>query len=132
LNLDGIEISLLKEDLEIITDDVPGWEIASNGNITVALDLIINQSLKEEGIARDLVNKIQNHRKNIGLEVMDNIEIKIVANNDFKSAINNNLNYICSETLTTNLVHVSNIEGPDIIDDGDGFQFSIKKTNKLS
>ena len=61
-----------------MTDDVPGWEIASDGNITVALDLVITQELKEEGLSRDLVNRIQNVRKELDFEVMDNIEIKIV------------------------------------------------------
>jgi isoleucyl-tRNA synthetase len=132
LNINGQSISLIKEDVEILTDDVPGWEIASDGDITVALDLVINKELKEEGIARDLVNRIQNVRKELGLEVMDNIEIKIVTNNDYKSAINNNLTYICSETLATKLVHVSKIENPYLVGDDHKFQFFINKTNKLS
>ena len=127
LNVENQQIKILEEDVEILTDDVPGWEIASNNNLTVALDLIISKDLREEGIARDFVNKVQNVRKEIGLEVMDHIEIKIVTNNDFKSAINNNLNYICSETLTKNLVHVSKINGPDVIDYDNNLQFSIKK-----
>ena len=131
LTVENQPITLIEEDVEIITDDVPGWEIASNNNITVALDLIIDNNLKEEGIARDLVNKVQNVRKEIGIEVMDYIEIKIVANKDFKSAINNNLNYICSETLTENLVFVSKINDPDVVDNYNNLQFSIKKL-KLS
>jgi hypothetical protein len=63
---------------------------------------------------------------------MDNIEIKIVTNNDYKSAINNNLSYICSETLATELVHVSNIENPYLVGEDNNFQFFINKTKKLS
>jgi isoleucyl-tRNA synthetase len=132
LSINNQSIDLVKEDVEIVTDDVPGWEIASDGNITVALDLVINKELKEEGIARDLVNRIQNVRKELGMEVMDNIEIKIVTNNDYKSAINNNLSYICSETLATELVHVSNIENPYLVGEDNNFQFFINKTKKLS
>tara|TARA_B100001287_G_scaffold6636_1_gene5103 strand:- start:26983 stop:30333 length:3351 start_codon:yes stop_codon:yes gene_type:complete len=127
VTIENQQIMLVEGDIEILTDDVPGWEIASNNNITVALDLMISKSLFEEGIARDLVNKIQNLRKEIGLEVMDHIEIKIVTNKDFKSAINNNLNYICSETLTKKLVHVSKINDPDVVDNENNLQFSIIK-----
>jgi len=110
---------------------VPGWEIATSNNITVALDMSIDQSLREEGIARDFVNKVQNLRKDIGLDVTDIIEIKIATNNDFKSAINNNLSYICSETLSKNLLFVSTINRPNVIDEKNELQFSIKKL-KLS
>ena len=127
ISLEDQKITILEEDIEILTDDVPGWEIASNNNITVALDLVITEKLKEEGASRDFVNRVQNVRKEIGLEVMDHIEIKIVANNDFKSAINNNLNYICSETLTKDLVFVSSIDDPDVVDNDNNLQFSIKK-----
>ena len=129
LIIDNESIDLISEDIEVVTDDVPGWEIASDGNITVALDLVLSKELKEEGIARDLVNRVQNVRKELDLEVMDNIEIKIVTNNEFKSAINNNLNYICSETLAKNLVHVSNIDKPYLVGDDNNLQFSINKIN---
>ncbi|MFL2585626.1 MAG: isoleucine--tRNA ligase [Parvicellaceae bacterium] len=130
--VEGGVVMLEKNDVDILTDDVPGWEIASDGNITVALDLVITQELKEEGLSRDLVNRIQNVRKELDFEVMDNIEIKIVTNNDFKIAINNNLNYICSETLATKLVHVSNIDNPYFVGDDNTLQFSIKKIKQLS
>ena len=129
LIIDNESIDLISEDIDVVTDDVPGWEIASDGNITVALDLVLSKELKEEGIARDLVNRVQNVRKELDLEVMDNIEIKIVTNNEFKSAINNNLNYICSETLAKNLVHVSNIDKPYLVGDDNNLQFSINKIN---
>ena len=129
INIQNQKIELLSEDVEILTDDVPGWEIANSGNITVALDVVIDQELKEEGIARDFVNKIQNVRKEISLDVTDNIEIKIIANNEYKSAINNNLNYICSETLTEKLLHVSELSQPFSVGDNDEILFSINKIN---
>ncbi|MDG2343210.1 MAG: isoleucine--tRNA ligase [Flavobacteriales bacterium] len=126
--LDGENIVLNTLDVEIITTDIPGWKIASSGDITIALDVSISKELKEEGLARDFVNKIQNIRKDLDLNVTDNIEIKILSNSEFKSAINNNLNYICSETLTKELVFVDELENAHRVDDNkESAQFSIIK-----
>ena len=119
-------LSLLIEDVEVITADVPGWEIASNGAITVALDVSISENLREEGVSRDFVNKIQNNRKDLGLEVTDFIEIQILTDQKMKSAINNNLNYICSETLTKNLSFVSVLNGKNIFEE-EKLKYSIEK-----
>ena len=121
-------LSLLIEDVEVITADVPGWEIASNGAITVALDVSISENLREEGVSRDFVNKIQNNRKDLGLEVTDFIEIQILTDQKMKSAINNNLNYICSETLTKNLSFVEGLSGKNIFEE-EGLKYSIEKIN---
>ena len=102
-------ITLEYEDVEIIPVDIPGWKVANSGQITVALDISINESLRQEGIARELVNRIQNIRKDIGLEVTDRINVKIQQNNHIDNAVKNNLNYICSETLTDNLEFVNEI-----------------------
>ena len=90
-------------DVEITSEDVPGWLVSSMGDITVALDVHITEELKDEGIARDLVNRIQNLRKQKNLEVTDKILLQIKSDTLINSAINNNLNYICSETLATSL-----------------------------
>ena len=121
-------LSLLMEDVEVITADVPGWEIASNGAITVALDVSISENLREEGVSRDFVNKIQNNRKDLGLEVTDFIEIQILTDQKMKSAINNNLIYICSETLTKNLSFVSVLNGKNIFEE-ENLKYSIEKLN---
>jgi isoleucyl-tRNA synthetase len=127
-NVEGENIKLDEKDVEIITTDIPGWKIASSGEITIALDISINQALKEEGLARDFVNKVQNIRKELDLNVTDNIEIKISSNNEFKSAINNNLNYICSETLTEKLLFVEKLENAHSVDENkDSALFSIIK-----
>ena len=118
---------LCKEDVEIVTADVPGWEIATAGNITVALDVSINKELQEEGFARDFVNKIQNLRKEKGLEVNDLIAIKVLCSQEDQGAIENNLNYICSETLTDSLDFVSKLEGNEIVEESEGFKYLIKK-----
>lgn len=102
-----IQIGL--EDVEITSEDIPGWLVSSMGGVTVALDISITEELKEEGIARDLVNKIQNLRKLKNLEVTDKITVQIKSDILIDSAINNNLNYICSETLATSLEVKANI-----------------------
>ena len=103
LNIEGQEIEILLTDVEIITLDIPGWLIAGMGNLTVALDLTLTPELIEEGIARDLINRIQNLRKDKGFEVTDKISLKIEKNSEISEAIQNNYDYICSETLAESL-----------------------------
>ncbi len=103
VNIDGEEIVLETEDVEIIPVDIPGWKVANSGAITVALDITLTEPLKQEGVARELVNRIQNIRKDRGFELTDKIYVKIMRNNGIDEAIKNNLTYICSETLTGNL-----------------------------
>ena len=124
--LENKEIKLSLEDVEITTADVPGWEIATNGTITVALDISLTNELKEEGVSRDFVNKVQNKRKELGLEVSDFIKILVCAAPETKNAINNNLNYICSETLTKTLDFVENINGDSVFVDDD-IKYVIEK-----
>lgn len=97
------------EDFEIIPVDIPGWKVANQGAITVALDVTLNEALVNEGLARELVNRIQNIRKDKGFEVTDKISIKIQRNNALETAINSNLSYICNETLTSNLEVVDTV-----------------------
>jgi isoleucyl-tRNA synthetase len=109
MNVEGEEIVLEIEDVEIIPVDIPGWKVANSGQITVALDVTLTDSLKEEGLARELVNRIQNLRKEGGLSVTDRILVKIQQNDGLDTAIQNNLNYICAETLTGDLQVVQNL-----------------------
>lgn len=101
INGDSIELNL--EDFVITTDDIPGWLVANESKITVALDIKINDNLRSEGIAREFVNKIQNLRKDSGLEVTDRIELFIKSDEKINDSINKNLDYICSETLADKL-----------------------------
>lgn len=95
-------ISIKKEDLLITTEDIPGWKVASEGEITVALDININDELKKEGIARDFVNRVQNFRKDSGFEVTDKIKIEVVKKDVFiDEALLNFKDYICTETQAT-------------------------------
>ena len=110
MTIEGQEVVLELTDVEIATQDIPGWLVQSEGGITVALDIVLSDELKEEGMAREFVNRIQNLRKESGLEVTDKIHLKILKHNEINQAINNNKNYICSETLAGQLDLVEGLE----------------------
>lgn len=101
--LDGQEVTLEAGDAEITSDDIPGWLVASDDKITVALDITLTEDLKQEGLAREFVNRIQNIRKDEGLEVTDKINLTIIKHEKINNAINNNKEYICAETLADHL-----------------------------
>ena len=103
LIIEGVQVDLTEGDLEVITEDIPGWVIASSGNLTIALDITVTEELREEGLARELVNRIQNIRKDKGFEVTDKIVLTIEKNETLNGAISRNNDYICSETLATSL-----------------------------
>ncbi|MFC5270937.1 isoleucine--tRNA ligase [Adhaeribacter terreus] len=105
------------EDVEISSEDIPGWLVASEGKITVALDTTISEELKQEGIARDLVNRIQNLRKDAGLEVQDKISLQIESQNtDVIASVDYFRNYICEETQAVNFEVKNGIENATEID----------------
>lgn len=97
-------ITLTLQDVEITYQDIPGWSVATEGKVTVALDITLTDDLKKEGIARDLVNRVQNLRKDMGLEVQDKIKINIEKNTDLvNAALEANKEYICQETQALSL-----------------------------
>jgi len=102
-------ITLTVEDVEISSQDIPGWLVANSNGITVALDITISEELRKEGIARELVNRIQNIRKDSGFEVTDKIKVQILKNDSIEQAVIANESYIKSETLTNELIFVSEI-----------------------
>ena len=103
LKLEGEDVTLKANDLEIISEDIEGWLVASENSITVALDIQLNEKLINEGICRELVNKIQTLRKDSGLKVTDKINLKFQKDIILEKAIFENQNYILSETLAENL-----------------------------
>jgi isoleucyl-tRNA synthetase len=103
LDLENKSINLQLEDVEISSQDIEGWLVASSGSLTVALDVKINDELRKEGIARELVNRIQNLRKESGYEVTDKIDIKILKDGLVEQAVESNMNYIKTETLAADL-----------------------------
>ena len=110
LTLDGDTIRVERSEVEILVDDLPGWLVAVEGRLTVALDVTITEQLKEEGIARELINRIQNLRKDKDFEVTDRIDVKILTHDLLIAAVRNNFDYICSEILATSLDLVSAME----------------------
>ena len=127
VNLNNFNIELIADDVEIIPIDIPGWKVANNGSITVALDINISEELRNEGLARELVNRIQNLRKDSDFEVTDKILVKIQQKIELDNAIKNNLSYICSETLTTDFQIVNNLspENSTIIEVDENLQTLI-------
>ena len=104
LLIDNKTLTLDLEDFEIATKDIPGWTVASNSTLTVALDLQLTEELINEGVARELVNRIQNLRKETGLEVTDKIILNLKNDESIVNAVEQNKDYICSETLAEDLV----------------------------
>ena len=94
---------ILNTDVEIIAEDVPGWQVANLGKLTVALDVTLTNELKEEGISRELINRIQNLRKTKGFEVTDRITVSLTDHPFISRALNNNLSYICAEILADSI-----------------------------
>ncbi|MEA3504810.1 MAG: DUF5915 domain-containing protein, partial [Bacteroidota bacterium] len=102
-DIQGEKITVVAEDADVVTEDIPGLAVSNVNNITVAMDIDITPKLKEEGLARELINRIQNLRKDLGFEVTDHIDVIIENNKIINSAVENNFSYICSETLTKSL-----------------------------
>ncbi len=104
LNIEGKDLVITTEDVLISSQDIPGLLVANNKGITVALDVTMNEALIEEGIARELVNRIQNIRKDSGLEITDRIQLSITKHDKINAAISANKKYICDETLADELL----------------------------
>ncbi len=111
--VEGQDVELLLSDVEIATQDIPGWVVANEGTLTVALDVTLTQELKNEGIARELVNRIQNIRKDSDFAVTDKINVDLLSNPEWDGAVQQYMDYICSETLTASLNLVPAITSPD-------------------
>jgi isoleucyl-tRNA synthetase len=109
-------ITLGLEDVEISSKDIEGWLVANEGSLTVALDVTITDELHKEGIARELVNRIQNARKDLGLEVTDKIKLSILEDQNLQAAIIENKEYIMSETLTLELLFIDELTNGTVVE----------------
>ena len=125
IEISGNTITLSQEDVEISSQDIEGWLVANSNGITVALDITISSELKEEGIARELVNRIQNIRKDSGFEVTDKVKVLLQKNEVLEKAVLANEDYIKSETLTETLLFEDNVK------DGIEIEFDEIKTRIL-
>ena len=110
-DLEGTAVEIMTTDVEIISEDMPGWNVASEGRVTVALDITVTDELKKEGNARELVKRIQNYRKTAGFEITDRITIAIESNPEINDAVAEFGDYIKSQVLATqiDIVEVGNI-----------------------
>lgn len=115
--VDGTVIELTLEDFDIQAEDIPGWLVASEGGITVALDITISEELRNEGIARELINRIQNFRKESGLEVTDKIRLTIASTDEIQQAVATNKTYICEEVLATDIVFEDTLKTDALLTD---------------
>ena len=101
--------SIAINDVEIIAEDIPGWQVTNMGNLTVALDVTITTELKQEGLSRELINRIQNLRKELNFEVTDRIKVSLQNHDLIAEAVINNKTYICTEILADDITLVENI-----------------------
>ncbi len=110
LKIDNQIIKITLEDVEIVSEDIPGWLVANEGNLTVALDVTITGELKQEGIAREFINRIQNLRKDSGFDVTDKIDVRIQKNTAINGSVEKHRQYIGSQTLAENVELVDTIQ----------------------
>ena len=128
VEINGKNITLGLDDVEITSQDIEGWLVANEGALTVALDVTINEDLREEGIARELVNRIQNLRKDSGFELTDRIDVQILKDDQISKAVSSNEAYIKSETLTEDLQIMDTLNnGIEIVFDNVNTKLFIKK-----
>jgi isoleucyl-tRNA synthetase len=119
LSVDGEPVILQVTEVEISSEDIPGWTVANKGSLTVALDVTVTPELESEGNAREFVNRIQKIRKDQGFDLTDRIEVKVIAANGMKNSLAQFKDYICAEILADNLEIVSEIPGGTEIDIND-------------
>jgi len=128
--VDGEMIEIQKTDVIITAEDVPGWSVASRGQLTVALDITITEALKQEGIARIFVNRIQNIRKEERFELTDRIFVEVLDNSKIKAALQRYNDYICSEILADRLSYVSDVKnGTEIDIDDNKLKIKVQKNS---
>ena len=130
--VEGQDVNITVDDVEIISEDIPGWLVANEGKLTVALDINVTPELVEEGIARELVNRIQNLRKDSGFDVTDKINIFIESHSETDTAVNNYQDYICSQTLANSIKIINKTEQKQYVTvevNNFEIQLSVEKCN---
>ena len=125
IRLNDVDYTLRSDDVEIYIEDIEGWLVASENGKTIALDTSINESLKNEGISREIVNRIQNLRKESNFNVSDKIIIELERNNLIEKAIFANLDYVKNETLAKELNFLDNLDSTSKIE-FDDFSLGVK------
>ena len=125
--IDGAKAVVSTEDVEIISEDIPGWLVANEGSQTVALDITVTDELKKEGYARELVNRIQNLRKSSNFEITDKIRIKIASDEHTDAAISSYRDYIAKQVLADSIDVVPQLAGDGVVElDFDDFKLNVE------
>jgi len=128
LFVDGQSAEIIVEDVEIISEDIPGWLVANEGKLTVALDITISDELRKEGIAREMVNRIQNIRKSSGFEITDKIVVSLSKHAEINDAISEYNDYIANQVLATEIVLVDVVQNASVLNfDEFDLQISVTK-----
>jgi isoleucyl-tRNA synthetase len=127
-NLEGLaNLEILAEDVEIISEDIPGWLVSNEGNLTVALEVELTDELKQEGMAREIINRVQNIRKDSGLEITDRIHITIAPNDEVQKAVEGYSDYIKTQVLADDITIAPN-NGVEVEFDDFKLNISITKS----
>lgn len=128
LQVDGTPIVVSTEDVSIFSEDIPGWSVANDGNITIALDITLTDELINEGIARELINRVQNIRKSSGLEITDRINVSVSAPDGINAALSQHKTYIASQVLAANIFLTNQLSNATEVDfDGTAIFIQIEK-----
>lgn len=126
VDVDGQTVEIVREDVEIVSEDIPGWTVANDGTLTVALDLEITEELKNEGMAREIVKRIQAYRKNSGFEITDHIHVVLSHDDNLQKAVEAYHDYICSQVLADKLEFGAPESGEEL--DFEDFKISVDIT----
>ena len=126
LTIDGQEAVLERADVEIISEDIPGWLVANEGRLTVALDITVTEDLRKEGLARELVNRIQNLRKSSGFDITDKIHVSILSYEEMDEAIHDYKDYIANQVLAESIEIMDNAISDATELDFEDFKLSVK------
>ncbi len=126
VDVDGQTVEIVREDVEIVSEDIPGWTVANDGALTVALDLEITEELKNEGMAREIVKRIQAYRKSSGFEITDHIHVVLSHDDNLQKAVEAYRDYICSQVLADKLEFGAPESGEEL--DFEDFKISVDIT----
>jgi isoleucyl-tRNA synthetase len=127
IDVEGQALTVEAADVDIISEDIPGWLVANEGNLTVALEVELTEELKNEGMARELINRIQNIRKESGLEITDRISVIVSPNADVEKSLSSFAEYIKTQVLADDIKAEAN-DGQEV--DFDEFKLNIKVEKK--
>ena len=126
-DIDGQQATIEKGDVEVVSEDIPGWLVANEGNLTVALDITVTDELRREGVARELVNRIQNIRKTSGFDITDKIDVYIASNEETDQAVKEYRDYMSRQVLANTFEIVDTLSGEGVSElDFDTFKVNIK------